>query len=193
MDWRDWIAAVVLFIEFPVPVFWLIFHTLAATLRPRVRTTYLVAGLTAWLAGGALIFGLREYLFASATAPVWATALGLLLIASDVYLFWRAERELGTQRMVGRAELAGARQLASSGIYTRLRHPRYLGMLLAVAGTCLLAGTLLLWVLALAWLGLVLVMLRVEEWELRRRIGPAYDEYRRRVPAMLPFRGPARD
>jgi protein-S-isoprenylcysteine O-methyltransferase Ste14 len=95
--------------------------------------------------------------------------------------------------MVGRAELAGARQLASSGIYTRLRHPRYLGMLLAVAGTCLLAGTLLLWVLALAWLGLVLVMLHVEEWELRRRIGPAYDEYRRRVPAMLPFRGPARD
>ncbi len=193
MDWRDWVAAVVLFVEFPVPVFWLIFHTFAAIFRPRPRSAYLAAGLTAWLAGGTLIVSLREYLFAGATAPFWATTLGLLLIASDVYLFWRAERAMGTQRMIGRAELAGAQQLASSGIYTQVRHPRYLGMILAVVGTGLLAGTLLLWVLVLAWLGLVRVMLRVEEWELRRRMGPAYDEYRRRVPALLPFRGPARD
>ncbi|MCL6480639.1 MAG: isoprenylcysteine carboxylmethyltransferase family protein [Firmicutes bacterium] len=193
MNWRDWVAAVVLFVELPVPVFWLIFHTLAATVRPRPRFAYLAAGLTAWLAGGTLIISLREFLFAGTTAPIWATTLGLLLIASDLSLFWRAERAMGTQRMVGRAELAGAQQLASSGIYTQLRHPRYLGMILAVVGTALLAGTLLLWVLVLAWFGLVLVMLRVEEWELRRRMGPAYDEYCRRVPAMLPFRGTSRD
>ncbi len=188
MGWLDWLAAVVLLFEFPVPIFWLIFHTLAVTGRPRPRVAYLAAGVTAWAAGGTLLFALREHLFASRAAPAWAAVAGLILIAADGYFFLRAEQEMGARRMIGRAELNSEQWLAARGIYTRLRHPRYLGMMLAVAGACLLAGTLLLWMLALAWLGLAVVMLRIEEWELLRRLGPAYAEYRQRVPGLLPFR-----
>lgn len=184
----DWLAGIVLFFELPVPVFWLIFHLLAATVRPRPRTTYLAAAVTAWTAGGALLFGLREHLFASRAAPAWTIILGLVLIAADAYLFIRAERELGTRRIIGQAELAGEQRLAAGGIYARVRHPRYLGMMLAVTGACLLAATLLLWVLVLAWFGLVAILLRLEEWELLRRLGAAYADYRRRVPGLLPFR-----
>ena len=69
-----------------------------------------------------------------------------------------------------------------------MRHPRYAGMMLAVLGVCLMAGTLLLWTVAAVWWLLALTAVRLEERELRVRFGAAYAAYCQRVPQFLPFR-----
>ena len=69
-----------------------------------------------------------------------------------------------------------------------MRHPRYTGMFCAVLGAALLAGTPRLWAILAPWWVLALIVIRLEESELAARFGPAYIEYRKRVPAFVPFR-----
>ena len=184
----DWLAAAVVFLQFPVPLFWLIVHPLVGFWRRHLKTGYFVAVLSAWGVVVAFLFAFHSQLFASERAPVWATALGLALIAADAYFFYRVERELGGTRLVGKAELTGAGELATQGLYARVRHPRYASMMCAVLGACLIAGTLLLWVVAAAWWLFVLFAVGLEERELRARFGAAYIAYSKRVPRFLPFR-----
>ncbi len=102
-------------------------------------------------------------------------------------MFWRVQRDLGGARLVGKTELSGGGEVARSGIYARMRHPRYTGSFLAILGACLLAGTRLLWMVALAWAVLTRIAIALEERELRARFGAAYDEYCRRVPRFVPL------
>ncbi len=188
----DWLAAAVLFLELPVPLYWLILHAPVRFWRRRLRTAYWVAGLSAWAAGGVFLYALRERLFTFERMPGGPTgfwvAVGLVLIACEIYLLYRVERELGGSRMVGQVELQGGGELATQGLYARIRHPRYTGMFLAVLGACLIARTRLLWGVALVWWLLALAVVSLEERELRARFGEGYIAYARRVPRFLPFR-----
>jgi protein-S-isoprenylcysteine O-methyltransferase Ste14 len=102
----------------------------------------------------------------------------------------RVERELGSRRLIGQAELSGTGEMYSSGLYAHVRHPRYAGMFVAVIGAALLGGTSLLWLLLLFWWPFALIVISLEEKELAARFGPSYETYRKRVPAFLPFRTP---
>jgi len=182
------IAGFVLFFELPIPIYWLILHPFNSFWRTRVRAAFWFAGLTAWTCGGVLLWFFRHKLLAS-TRPSWfSLAAGAALIAVEGYLFVRVERELGSRRLVGHAELTGTGEMFSGGLYARVRHPRYAGMFSAVLGAALLAGTPLLWIVLVVWWPFALIVIRLEEKELAARFGPGYEAYRKRVPAFLPFR-----
>jgi len=181
-------AGFFLFFELPIPIYWLILHPFNSFWRKRVRAAFWFAGLTAWTIGGVLLWIYRGLLLAPGR-PSWiVVAAGMALIGVEVYLFIRVERELGSRRLVGHAELTGTRGIFTGGLYKHVRHPRYTGMFCAVVGATLLAGTPQLWVILAAWWVLALIAIRLEERELATRFGPAYIEYRQRVPAFLPFR-----
>lgn len=184
----DWVAWAVLSVQMPIPFFWLAVHPFVRVWRARPRFVYLLIAPVAWLAVAGLLLRYRDGLFAGARAPGWAIAAGLLLIFVDAAFLFRVHRELGGPRLVGRAEIAGSGELAQTGLYARVRHPRYTGMMGAVLGVCLMAATLKLWLVAFAWWLVALLAVRLEESELRARFGTAYDEYARRVPRFLPFR-----
>lgn len=188
MKLLDWVAAAVLLLQFPIPVFWLILHPLVGFWRRHMWAGYGLACLSAWGGVAVFLYAFHERLFASAGAPSWAIAGGFALIAADGYIISRVERELGASRLVGHAELKGSGELATEGLYARVRHPRYTGMMLSVLGACLIAGSLLLWVAAAVWWVLALVAVSLEERELRARFGAAYEAYRKRVPRFVPFR-----
>ena len=121
--------------------------------------------------------------------PSWfAIATGFALIAVEGFLFVRVERELGSRRLVGHAELTGTGEMFSGGLYAHVRHPRYAGMFSAVLGAALLCGTPKLWIVLIVWLPFALIVIRLEEKELAVRFGPSYEAYRKRVPAFFPFR-----
>src|SRR5229473_7477238 len=182
------VAGLILFVELPIPIYWLIIHPFNSFWRNRIRAAFWVAGLTAWTSGGVLLWIYRPLLL-SAARPSWvAIAAGLVLIGIEVYLFLRVERELGSRRLVGHAELTGTGEMFTGGLYAHARHPRYSGMFCAVVGAALLGGSLRLWAVLAAWWVLALVVIRLEERELDARFGPAYAAYRKRVPAFLPFR-----
>ncbi|HEV7966728.1 MAG TPA: isoprenylcysteine carboxylmethyltransferase family protein [Candidatus Acidoferrales bacterium] len=181
------VAGFVLFFELPIPIYWMILHPFHSFWRSRVRAAFWFAGLTAWTSGGVALWHFRHRLLAP-TLPSWfAITAGFILIAVEGYLFARVERELGSRRLVGHAELTGTGEMFSAGLYAHVRHPRYAGMLSAVLGAALLAGTPSLWIVLALWLPFALIVIRLEERELAARFGPSYEAYRKRVPAFLPF------
>jgi protein-S-isoprenylcysteine O-methyltransferase Ste14 len=182
------VAGFVLFFELPIPIYWLILHPFNRFWRSRVRAAFWFAGLTAWTCGGVALWSFRHLLLAASRPSWFAIGAGTALIVVEGYLFVRVERELGGRRLVGHAELTGTGQMFSSGLYARVRHPRYAGMFSAVVGAALISGTPLLWLVLALWFPFALIVIRLEEKELAVRFGPGYDEYRRRVPAFLPFR-----
>lgn len=77
--------------------------------------------------------------------------------------------------------------LITSGPYRFVRHPIYTGLLLALVGFALARGE---------WRGVVAVViaflafwrkLRIEERWMREQFGAAYEEYSRRVAALIPL------
>jgi protein-S-isoprenylcysteine O-methyltransferase Ste14 len=118
------------------------------------------------------------------SAPMLIAGVGMIIL--EGWIFWRVRRDLGGARLVGATELSGAGEIASRGIYGRLRHPRYAGSFLAIVGACLLAGTRLMWITAAVWMALTLLAIALEEREMRARFGGAYSEYCRRVPRFIP-------
>ena len=182
------VAGFFLFFELPIPIYWLILHPFNSFWRSRVRVAFWVAGLTAWTTGGVLLWIYRSLLLAAARPSWFAIAAGVALIGVEVYLFLRVERELGSRRLVGHAELTGTGEMFIGGLYAYLRHPRYTGMFCGVVGAALLAGTARLWAILAVWWVFALLVIRLEDRELAARFGPAYLAYRKRVPAFLPFR-----
>src|SRR5262245_21916465 len=89
----------------------------------------------------------------------------------------------------GHLEFLGVRPergggLVVSGLYSWVRHPMMLGVLVAFWATPdLTVGHLVFVAAATAY---VLVGVRFEERDLRRTFGAAYDDYARQVPALLP-------
>lgn len=78
-------------------------------------------------------------------------------------------------------------ELIQTGPYSLVRHPIYSGFLLAFLGTALIQGE------ARALLGFPLVVLgwgmklRMEERFMTQQFGNTYEDYKRRVKALVPF------
>jgi len=182
------ISGFFLFFELPIPIYWLILHPFNAFWRRRVRAAFLIASLTAWISGGVALWIFRHSLWTDIRPPWIAIAAGFALIGVEVYLFLRVERELGSRRLIGHAELTGTGEMNLGGLYAHVRHPRYSGMFSAVVGAALLCGSRLLWIVLAVWWFFALLAIRMEERELAARFGDAYVAYRKRVPAFLPTR-----
>jgi protein-S-isoprenylcysteine O-methyltransferase Ste14 len=111
----------------------------------------------------------------------FVVALGLLFT-------WWARLHLG-RLWSGTVTQKRDHRIVDSGPYAIVRHPIYTGLLLSAMATATLEAT---WVgfagAALMTLGFYL-RARLEERFLRGALGAGYDEYRRRVPMLLPFSG----
>ena len=111
---------------------------------------------------------------------------GLALIVLEAGVFWRVRRDLGTARLVGKTELEGAGEIECGGIYSRIRHPRYLASFLAILGACFLVGTRILYLAAAVWVVLMAGIIALEEREMRTRFGARYLDYCGKVPRFFP-------
>ncbi len=74
--------------------------------------------------------------------------------------------------------------MKTAWFYERVRHPQYLGILIGVwAGPYMTAGHVLF---ALGFSLYIMIGLRHEERGIIERYGKGYEDYRRRVPALIP-------
>jgi protein-S-isoprenylcysteine O-methyltransferase Ste14 len=185
----DWLAAVVLFLHWPIPFYWLALHPQVGFWRHHVRAAYVIGVLVSWPPVTAAMILFRRELFRSRPSPLVAVAAGLVLIGCEVWILTRVHRALGTARLVGTTELSGGGEVARGGIYAYVRHPRYTGSFLAVAGACLVGGTQGMWIASALWVVLMRLAIAFEERELGRRFGAAYEQYRREVPGFVPRLG----
>ena len=108
---------------------------------------------------------------------------GIILIA------WLVSVVAALSILVGLPELSSrpeASVLLDEGIYGRIRHPRYVDVVLGVLAFALFTNYLavyVMWVLALPVIWLLTV---IEERELLGRFGERYADYRLRVPRFIP-------
>jgi protein-S-isoprenylcysteine O-methyltransferase Ste14 len=186
MSLFGWLAAIVLFMQLPIPIYWFVVHPFGRFSRTRPAAAFVTGLLASWPPVTACLIFYRHELFRAGRPSVAAIVAGFILIVFEIWIFWQVHRDLGTARLVGSAELSGRGELARHGIYARIRHPRYAGSFLALLGACLLAGTRMVWIVGTAWTVLMLAAILMEERELLERFGASYEDYCRRVPRFIP-------
>jgi protein-S-isoprenylcysteine O-methyltransferase Ste14 len=188
-----WLAAIVLFLQLPIPLYWFVVHPQVKFWRRHPKAGYITGLLLSWAPVTPCLVIFRRQLFRNDWPPMWEITLGLALIVFEGWIFWRVKRDLGGARLVGSTELSGGGEIMHQGIYAHIRHPRYAGSFLAILGACFLAGARAMWIAAAVWSLLTLVAIALEERELRARFGAPYEAYCRRVPRFLPLRAKPRE
>ena len=119
--------------------------------------------------------------------PVWRLAISVALLLLASLFSWTGTRALGRQLRFD-AGLSADHQLVTSGPYRVVRHPIYTSMLCLILGTGSMISTPLLLALAVVlFLTGTEIRVRAEERLLASHFGDSYADYRRRVPAYVPF------
>lgn len=120
---------------------------------------------------------------------VFDIAVAVLTIALSVGSVWVMRSAFGTlgKQWSLTARVLEGHNLITAGPYGWVRHPIYTGMFGMLVATGLAASRpfALLAGMAVFWVG-TLIRVRSEERLLRAAFGAQYDEYVRRVPAVLP-------
>lgn len=118
----------------------------------------------------------------AATAIVWS---GVALAAIGLAIRIAAMRRLGA-RFSPRIALQRAHALETGGLYARIRHPGYLGAMLATLGGVLAFRSMLAWPLLALMYVAESARARREESLLEEHFGAAYRAYLRRSGRFLP-------
>ncbi len=129
-----------------------------------------------------------EYLWANRHIKWPATVFGLILFAVALVVRLSAIRALGKFWSL-HLEIREEHKLITEGIYRHVRHPAYLAIMLEVMSVPLVANAY--YVLGMALLVYVPVLLMRcsrEEQEMIKKFGEQYVQYRKEVPAFLPWR-----
>ena len=130
-------------------------------------------------------------------SPRMHPALALLAVGiafCGSFLVISAIRTLGRQWSLT-ARITEGHQLVTSGPYSLVRNPIYTGMWALQLGTCMAFSTwwlgykMLAITAAIYYIGTTLRVSR-EERLLREEFGSTFDDYARRVPAIIPLPGP---
>lgn len=174
-----------------IPLFWLIVHPFADFWRKHFRAPlkvvtpiWILLWILAWLASypwrNVVLGSSGLNSFSLAAIPFWSITL---------FIYFGGTRHFSVNQVIGRTELESDRHqqlLITTGLHARMRHPLYFGHLCTMLGWLALAQTravlaLLVWAVATG-----ILMIRAEDAELERRFGPAFRDYRKRVPAVFP-------
>jgi protein-S-isoprenylcysteine O-methyltransferase Ste14 len=131
--------------------------------------------------------GIAEYVLRDLRV-FWPTfAVGLVISIGAFVLRRAAIRALG-QFWSLHVEMRERHEFVRTGPFKRVRHPAYLSMILEHVGMMLVLGAYYTFAVVMAvFIPTLRARLRREEVALVRQLGPAYEEYRRATPALLPF------
>lgn len=107
----------------------------------------------------------------------WQYFAGAVLGLSGLAMIWRAVYDLGQEFKV----MPGSARLVTSGIYSKLRHPTYIGLALLLFGWAAVVRSERMAEIALMVSVVNLVRAYMEEKRLEERFGKRYREYKKRT------------
>lgn len=169
----------------------LVYRALKSSVSHRRRDRASLSGLALQLSGIALVSFVHRAYFTPVVRinKVIEIAVALLAIFSAVFSAWIgfvAVRALGRQWSLTARVLEG-HELITVGPYRLVRHPIYTALLGMILATGLAVSYwFILWLaLSLYWCG-TLIRIRSEERLLKAEFGARFDEFARRVPALIP-------
>jgi protein-S-isoprenylcysteine O-methyltransferase Ste14 len=130
----------------------------------------------AWLA----FMALDAVRFRLSQVPLWAQAIGALLILIAMYAFYVTFRENSFAAPVVKIQKERGQTVVTTGPYRYVRHPMYAGASLLFFGIPLLLGSGYGFALAPVWLALLALRIPIEERALREKLD-GYEDYMKRV------------
>jgi len=173
-------------------VFWFSVHPLIGVWRRLgARPTLWIHFALGVLLAVPVVYGRGWLLGAEYGSNPLGAGAGAALLAVGAWLRIRINHEMPSHVLAGVPELEPESRpggLVTSGIYARVRHPRYAQMVLlflAYALICNYLAAYVVFVLSIPWALGVAVL---EERELRVRFGEAYERYALLVPRFVPRR-----
>lgn len=180
---------VVLVVLLPVViVFWLTIHGAISIWKTRPAWQAYTASLAVILTTLTVII----LNFEIAIGQDLGNSIPLLLIGTAIYIgslrmSSRIRSHLSFRTFAGIPEVKSeAHELIEAGPFSIVRHPRYFMILVGTVGWALAANYSGGYIVSgLFFAGLYLIML-MEERELTARFGSAYEDYKQRVPMVLP-------
>ncbi len=187
---RHWMG-IFLIVGLPPAVgYWCVAHPLASFWRklgPRRALTILLSGLGVGWWG---MWQIREWaLGADLGTNLALVGPAVLVYSASIILEVKIRKHLKLNVLVGVPEFSSADEkgrVLSEGIYGRVRHPRYVAILIGTLGWALFVNHVGVYVLVILTLpGLYLVAV-LEERELLERFGDEYARYCERVPRFVP-------
>lgn len=189
MIFLDLAAIIFLIFLAPIPLFWGIFQANTGFWKRFGRGVY-GASLLFYTLVAAIALQYTDVIIAYRTLVTPKTIIiGLVLVITGGIIASIAMKELSLTTLVALPQILPERyasKLVTTGLYARMRHPRYLGFWAMALGFWLATGLWVMWMLFI-WSLIGFVTLGIlEERELQQRFGKSYKEYMRRVPRFLP-------
>jgi protein-S-isoprenylcysteine O-methyltransferase Ste14 len=183
-------VALLLWMTLPAAIaFWLLIHPFARAWRH-------VGPWVAYTAAGLVMVGVgygcwlvREPVLARRPPfQPWLAVVGVALYALAIVIERKCRKHLKLSILVGLPEVSGDGPgvLLTEGIYGTTRNPRYLDIIVAVAGWSLIVNYPAVYALTVATVAGLYVVTLLEERELRQRFGAPYEEYCATVPRFVP-------
>ena len=126
----------------------------------------------------AIDFGTNYFLMALSVIPI---ALSITILVSHLKYLTLPIR-FGVPEFTGDPKSV----LLTEGIYARIRHPRYVEVILWSIGYALFTNYLAVYLALFLLLPFIHTIVLLEEKELKARFGRVYEEYCRRVPRYVP-------
>lgn len=142
----------------------------------------------AWIGFLVPLIWIVSSVFAFADYPLRPVpyATGFVLLVVGLWVFYRSHADLGTNWSIT-LEMREDHQLITGGIYRRIRHPMYLGLLLYSIGQVLALPNWFAGPSYIATFGpLLLVRLGAEERMMLDAFGEEYEAYAARTKRIVP-------
>ncbi len=115
--------------------------------------------------------------------------LGYMLAGFGTIIVTKSSKKYSLKRLLGFESSSEEEKLVTSGLYSKIRHPLYAGLVLIFSGYFLFSGT----ITAAVHLGCFILYLPIgislKEKELLLKYGDAYRGYKTTVPALIPKLG----
>jgi len=191
MDSLRYFAAMLTVVIAP-PFFlsWLLIHPFAAIWRKLGSATYffMLIFLTASIIGLSSLYGIHEdLLYFGLNYVTAALSFPCFFLAAAMAIYYR--KYLTPAILIGLPEISQEDYpgtLLTEGIYSKIRHPRYVGAYFFILGWAFLANSPVPYMVAAALLPVIYIIVLFEERELHKRFGSEYKQYCQEVPRYLP-------
>lgn len=187
---RYWLALILVVSFPPAFLYWFVIHPFTAVWRRLgpLKTHLIVAPAM-------ILVGVGIYRFRGPLMRVdfgFVPAFAVLAVLSYLFagfLELKCRRYLKLRILVGVPQLTedrSASNLLMEGIYSRIRHPRYVSVFFGALAVALFSNYLATWVLQILLVPVIYLLAVIEERELLDRFGADYKHYMDRVPRFVP-------
>ncbi|MBI4525932.1 MAG: isoprenylcysteine carboxylmethyltransferase family protein [Deltaproteobacteria bacterium] len=140
------------------------------------------------------LLGVEPRIFGMYESHLWAYFLsrtGIMTLQAGVYLVMVVSTGLISSGFIllalgWKQVYRGDGELVTGGLYSKLRHPQYLGLILIIVGFLIMWPTLLTVLLAPFLIGRYIFLAIEEDRELEEKFGENFRRYKEAVPRFIP-------